>query len=46
MYRIGICDDEIGTCSSIEDGLLKYAENKKIRIDAEVFLVERDFANI
>lgn len=37
MYRIGICDDEICTCSNIEDCLEKYAKNKNIRIDVEVF---------
>lgn len=37
MYRIGICDDENTTCSSIEDYLLRYGKNKNIEIDSEVF---------
>ena len=32
-----ICDDEKGTCSDLEDLLLKYAEEKKVSLTAEVF---------
>lgn len=37
MYRIGICDDDISVCFQMEEELLRYAEERGIRIEAEVF---------
>lgn len=37
MYHIGICDDGENICSSIENMLLQYAEEKSIRIDTNVW---------
>lgn len=35
--QIAICDDEIGTCSDIENLILGYAESHAIQIETEVF---------
>ena len=35
--RIAICDDEIGTCSDIENMILDYADSHAIQIETEVF---------
>ncbi len=32
-----ICDDEKGTCSDLEDLLLKYAKEKRVSLTTEVF---------
>ena len=32
-----ICDDEKSTCSDLEDLLLKYAKEKKVSLNTEVF---------
>lgn len=37
MYRIGICDDDMGVCFQIEEELLRYAEENGIPMEAEVF---------
>lgn len=37
MYNIGICDDGKNTCSSIENMLLQYAEERNIRIETSVW---------
>lgn len=37
MYNILICDDEIPTCSYIEQVLVDYGEIKKLNINIEVF---------
>lgn len=36
-YRIGICDDGINMCSSIEEMVLSYAKQKNIRVDVEIW---------
>lgn len=37
MIRAAICDDEIGTCSEIENMILNYARLQALQIDTEVF---------
>ena len=37
MIRVAICDDEIGTCSDIENMILNYAKLQALQIDTEVF---------
>ena len=37
MYHIGICDDGENICTSIEDMLLQYAEEKSIQINTNVW---------
>ena len=37
MIRAAICDDEIGTCSDIENMILNYAKRQALQIDTEVF---------
>lgn len=37
MYSIAICDDEIFTCSAIEQALFEIAKNNEIEIDVDVF---------
>jgi DNA-binding LytR/AlgR family response regulator len=37
MYSIGICDDGENVCTSIENMVLRYAEEKKIRIDTNIW---------
>lgn len=37
LIRIAICDDEIGTCSEIENMILNYARLQALQIDTEVF---------
>ena len=37
MYRIGICDDGENVCTSIENMLLQYAEEKNLQIDTNVW---------
>ena len=37
LIRIAICDDEIGTCSDIENMILNYAKLQALQIDTEVF---------
>ena len=37
MFKIAICDDEIGTCSDIENMILNYAKLQALQIDTEVF---------
>ena len=37
MIRVAICDDEIGTCSEIENMILNYARLQALQIDTEVF---------
>lgn len=37
LIKIAICDDEIGTCSDIENMILNYAELQALQIDTKVF---------
>jgi len=37
MFRVAICDDEIGTCSEIETMVLDYARQNAIQIETEVY---------
>lgn len=37
MIRIAICDDEIGTCSDIENMILDFADSHALQIETEVF---------
>lgn len=37
MYRIGICDDEIGTCNQLEDYIDKYMKKNYISGETEIF---------
>ena len=37
MYRIGICDDEIGTCTQLEGFILKYLKERCIEHEIEIF---------
>ena len=37
MYRIGICDDGENVCTSIENMLLQYAEEKNLQVDTNVW---------
>lgn len=37
MYKIGICDDDMGVCFQIEEELHRYAEARGIKIEVEVF---------
>ncbi|MDE6601238.1 MAG: LytTR family DNA-binding domain-containing protein [Lachnospiraceae bacterium] len=37
MYNIGICDDGENICTSIENMLLQYAQEKNIRVDTNVW---------
>ncbi len=37
MIRAAICDDEIGTCSEIENMILNYARLQALQIDTKVF---------
>lgn len=37
MYKIGICDDDMGVCFQMEEELLRYAEMRGILIGVEVF---------
>ena len=36
MYNIGICDDGINICSSIEEMILLYAERNKVKMDVKI----------
>ena len=37
MIRIAICDDEIGTCSDIENMILDFAKSHALQMETEVF---------
>ena len=37
MYRIGICDDEKGTCAKLEDILYRFAENRRVEFDISIW---------
>ena len=37
MYNIGICDDGENICTSIENMLLQYAQEKNIQVDTNIF---------
>ena len=37
MFHIGICDDEKGTCASLEDLLYEYGKRQGIKIDVDVW---------
>lgn len=37
MYRIGVCDDGENVCTSIENMLLQYAEEKNLQVDTNVW---------
>lgn len=37
MFHIGICDDEKGTCASLEDLLYEYGKRQGIKIDVNVW---------
>ncbi len=40
MKRIAICDDEIGTCSDLENMILGFANQHALQIETEVFYSE------
>lgn len=42
MYKVGICDGNIASCSEIERHLLQYSEQEAVRIETEVFLSGQD----
>lgn len=42
MYRIGICDDNIGVCTEIETYLLQYKKEEGCKLEVEVFLSGAD----
>ena len=37
MYNIGICDDGENICTSIENMLLQYAQEKNIQVDTNIW---------
>lgn len=37
MYNIGICDDGKNTCAALEEMVLSYAQQKKIKMDTRVW---------
>lgn len=37
MYNIGICDDGENICTSIENMLLRYAEEKEVQVDIQIW---------
>lgn len=37
MYRIGICDDEKGTCAILEDMIYEYGEKNGIKVEVSVW---------
>ena len=37
MYKVGICDDGISICSRIEEFIIKYAEEHKLKIDIYIW---------
>lgn len=37
MYRIGICDDEKGTCTELDDILYRCAENRGLKFDINIW---------
>lgn len=37
MYNIGICDDGINTCSSLEEMILLYAEKNKVKMEVKIW---------
>ena len=37
MKRIAICDDEIGTCSELEEKILTYSNRRGLQVETEVF---------
>ena len=39
MYNIGICDDGENVCTSIENMLLQYAQEKNIQVDTYLSLI-------
>lgn len=43
MIQIAICDDEIGTCSEIENMILAFAKYHALQIDTEVFYSGESF---
>ena len=39
MYNIGICDDGENICTAIENMLLRYAEEKTVQVEVQMFLL-------
>lgn len=37
MYKIGICDDEKGTCAELEEILYRYAQNRGLKCDINIW---------
>lgn len=37
MFKVAICDDEIGTCNDIENIILSFSKSYAIQIETEVF---------
>lgn len=37
MIRIAVCDDEVSTCSEIEEAVLDFARGRGIQVETEVF---------
>ena len=37
MYNIGICDDGENICTAIENMLLRYAEEKTVQIEVQIW---------
>lgn len=45
MYNIGICDDGENICTSIENMLLQYAQEKNIQVDTNVWYTGESLRN-
>ncbi|MDE7342103.1 MAG: LytTR family DNA-binding domain-containing protein [Lachnospiraceae bacterium] len=45
MYNIGICDDGENICTSIENMLLQYAQEKNIQVDTNVWYTGENLRN-
>lgn len=37
MYRVAICDDEVGTCTQVETVIMEYAQREGFQTETEVF---------
>lgn len=42
MYSIGICDDGVNTCASLEEMVQLYAEKNKLKMDTKVWYTGED----
>ena len=45
MYNIGICDDGENVCTSIENMLLQYAQEKNIQVDTYIWYTGESLRN-